>query len=155
MKRIMRLFLCLIFTLCISGCGKEDELKDFSKQCAIDLAWGDIISSEDTYGEFHGDGYSVTIVQYSDGSVCEEMEESEYWHSLPLPENLQTFVYQPYDDGISIPEVKNGYYYFYDRHPEAANPYDDAELLNRYSLNFTFAIYDLDSNILYLCRYDT
>lgn len=128
MKRIMRLFLCLIFTLCISGCGKEDELKDFSKQCAIDLAWGDIILSEDTYGEFHGDGYSVTIVQYSDGSVCEEMEESEYWHSLPLPENLQTFVYQPYDD---------------------------AELLNRYSLNFTFAIYDLDSNILYLCRYDT
>lgn len=68
---------------------------------------------------------------------------------------LDTFLYQPYDDEVSIPEIQDGYYYFYDRHSESTNPYDDSELFQRFSFNFTFAIYDQSSNQIYLIEYDT
>jgi hypothetical protein len=54
------------------------------------------------------------------------MEENEHWLELPLSENLQTFLYQPYDDTLTIPEIKNGYYYFYDKHSDSKDPYDDS-----------------------------
>ena len=60
-----------------------------------------------------------------------------------------------YDDDLEIPQIENGYYYFYDRHDEATDPYDDSEFLARFSFNFTLAIYDSDTNTLYLCEYDT
>ena len=95
------------------------------------------------------------MLQYPDDSIGEQMEESEIWRKLPLPENLDTFLYQPYDDEVSIPEIQDGYYYFYDRHSESTNPYDDSELFQRFSFNFTFAIYDQSSNQIYLIEYDT
>jgi hypothetical protein len=142
----------LMFLLC--GCG-DGKLSDFSKECGVDLTSGTLVSCEDTHGGFHGDGDLFAVISFSDDSVCEEMEQKEGWKELPLSQNLGTFVYQPYDENFSIPEIENGYYYFYDRNTKSTDPYDDSELLDRYSYNFTFAIYDMDSHTLYWCEIDT
>ena len=49
------------------------------------------------------------------------------------------------------------YYFFFDRHSDATNPKDDSAFLDesRPSYNFTVAIYDSDTNMLYYARVDT
>ena len=53
------------------------------------------------------------------------------------------------------PKIKNGVYKFVDRHSESKNISDDSEMLDRYSFNFSIAVYDLDSDILYYFEMDT
>lgn len=155
-KKTVAIIIVAVMVISIVGCGKNSSLKNLLDGCGIDLTGGKVISEEDNHGGFHGDGFSLLVADYSeDASVSDEFSASEYWHQLPLSENLNTFFYQPYDDDLEIPQIENGYYYFYDRHDEAIDPYDDSELLTRYSFNFTFAIYDLETNTLYLCKYDT
>lgn len=154
MRKILFLFLAV--TLCIlSGCGKSDELASLSKQCGIELVGGTIESVNDTHGGFHNDGCKQVVIQCSDDSITEEMETNEHWRKLPLTDNLSEFLYKPYDDSLEIPEIENGYYYFIDRHSESNNPYDDTDLLDRHSYNFTIAIFDTDTNSLYFVEYDT
>ncbi|MBQ7703473.1 MAG: hypothetical protein IJT40_03770 [Firmicutes bacterium] len=155
-KRIAPIIAVCIVTLVIAGCGGNSSLKSFTDECGVDLSKGRIVSEEDNHGGFHGDGFSLLVADYSQNTtVADEILASENWHQLPLPENLATFVYQPYDEDLQIPQIENGCYYFYDRHDEATDPYDDTELLSRYSFNFTLAIFDTDTSTLYLCRYDT
>jgi hypothetical protein len=59
------------------------------------------------------------------------------------------------ENNQDIPEITNGYYYFYDRFEDSSDPLNDSELLERSSYNFTLAIYDADSQILYYCEVDT
>ena len=54
-----------------------------------------------------------------------------------------------------IPQIENGYYYFLDRHSRSVDSYDDSDVLDRYSFNFTIAIYDADNDILYYVEFDT
>ena len=42
-----------------------------------------------------------------------------------------------------------------DRSSESTDNTDDSMLLSRYSFNFTIAIYDTDTDILYYFEYDT
>lgn len=154
-KKCTVMIASLILVVGLSGCGKSDEVKDFSKLCGVDMTEGEVISSEDTHGGFHGDGYTLIKIEFSDDSVVSDIKESEHWHEFPLSESLNTFVYQPCDENIDIPEITNGYYFFYDRHSKADDRYDDSKFLDRESLNFTFAIYDSDSDTVYICKYDT
>ena len=156
--RMPFVFLFLISLITIGGCAKSDPtaaLEMFSGQSGINLTQGTILRQEDTHGGFHGDGYTLISIQYPDNSIVRELEESEQWHPLPLAEALNTFIYQPYDSKLDIPVISNGFYFFEYRHTEATAPSDPTELLNRASFNFTFAVYDTDSDTLYLCRYDT
>jgi len=153
-KTIIWLFPVLFF-LSFVGCSQNDVLSDFSKTYGTDLNGGSIISDDDSHGGFHGDGYRLTVAEYPDDSVVSRVLADERWRGLPLSANLNTFIYQPYDDSISIPAIENGYYFFYDRHAGSDSPYDDAELLSRFSFNFTLAVLDSDANRLYLLVYDT
>ena len=154
MKKRLSVVFIMICILSMIGCGKKNVMALFSNQSGIDLTAGTIESEEDTHGGFLGDGCTLIVADYTD-SLVPEMKANEHWHSLPLSGNLQTFVNQPFDDTVSIPQIKNGYYYFYDRHDESKDHYDDTDLLNRSSLNFTLAIYDSDTNQMYLLEYDT
>ena len=57
-------------------------------------------------------------------------------------------------DASNIPEIKNGYYYFYDRHANSKDTKDDTNIF-RGSFNFSLALYDLDADIMYLLEFDT
>ena len=54
-----------------------------------------------------------------------------------------------------IPQIENGYYNFYDRASKNKNNNDDSKLFDRYSFNFSLAIYDADTDRLYYFEFDT
>lgn len=151
-KIIFLLILVFLFT----GCA-NNEIKYISKRLNINLDSCKIIESEDSHGGFHGDG------QYFAKISCTEIDIND-WKELPLSEELQKTVGMHWcdDNGCNdiyekynIPKIKNGYYYFYDRHSESTNPKDDTDLNNRNSYNFTEAIYDSDNKIIYFYEADT
>ena len=55
----------------------------------------------------------------------------------------------------SVPLVERGCWFFLDRHDQATDPADDSGLHDRYSWNFTAAIFDADTNVLYYLELDT
>lgn len=103
------------------------------------------------------EGSSLHVYHYTDSSMQPEMEESELWKSLPLSEGVSDLLTNSIGDKCAeaIPEITHGYYFFYDRHSEASDPYDESELWNRSSINCTVAIYDADGDILYVFEEDT
>lgn len=123
-----------------------------------------IISENDTHGGFLGDGDYYFTLDCSENKE-KAIEKLEQWNSLPLPENLQLIMYGGTRDGRSygylwaeeagIPQITNGFYSFYDRHSEATDPYDDSELLDRHSFNFSIALYDCDTDRMYYLECDT
>ncbi|MCC3866888.1 hypothetical protein [Terrisporobacter mayombei] len=61
-----------------------------------------------------------------------------------------------FEDGGHIPrDIKNGIYYFRDRYAENYPEEADIDINERWSYNFTVAIFDLDKNKLYICELDT
>ena len=153
------LFILFAFRACLSlvpGC--------LYKECGINENKCVLVSQTDSHGGFHGDGTYAAIYD------CSENKEYvlgivDKWNKLPLTENLELIMYGGEKDGESyaynladdagFPEVSNGYYFFCDRHSESVNRDSDEDLFNRYSFNFSIAIYDTDNDILYYIREDT
>lgn len=140
----------------------------------INISDGNTVDEYENHGGFHGDGITFKKVDYSETDyqeIVDKIKENEDWKPLPLSKNLNWLIYGEEDDDDEnygyvfrkdndgknlFPNISNGYYFFYDRHSENENnPHDDTDLLNRYSYNFTVAIYDTDNNILYYGELDT
>ena len=164
---------CLLLT----GCGLWDYLfvgtatehEILSKGLGMDLSEAEIRTYEDTHGGFHGDGETYAELIFSNDAFCSAIENDARWKKLPLTPTLDVVVYGGMltngeswssfikdDDGnLLVPTVTEGYYYFYDRSAESKDPTDDSEILDRYSVNFTLAIYDAETNTLYYYEIDT
>ena len=157
-KKIISLFGFLFLAVCLSACSVKDPRRGLSKQLGIDLMNDGtvLIHETNTIGWF-GDGYILSELECSDESVLNDIMNDEHWKRLPLSENMHRFFYEDYHfpNDLPIPVIKEGYYFFYDRHDQAKDPYDDAELYDRASFNFTFAIYDTKENKLYVCEFNT
>ena len=54
-----------------------------------------------------------------------------------------------------MPQIQNGYYYFVDRQAEPKMQHSDAQIMERASLNFSIALYDMDTDTLYYIEVDT
>lgn len=123
----------------------------------INVIWGDPLNSIDNHNGFHGDGSSLRLYHFTDSSMEPEMEESELWKKLPLSDNISNLIRNSIGDECAeaIPEITNGYYFFYDRHSEARDPYDESDLWNRHSINCTVAIYDAENDVMYIFEMDT
>ncbi len=154
MRRNLWLAMVLACAFLLAGCGSGNGMSAYEKMWGVDLSGGTMLSETDSHG-FHGDGALLRVLQFEDDTVSEALSESTQWQDLPLSENLNTFIYQPYDSEVTIPAITYGYYSFYDRHAESQDPQDDTQLLRRASFNFTLAIYDADTQRLYLLEYDT
>ena len=161
MKRII--IFCVIF-LCValSSCGlTEDAL---SKHFDFKTSDFTILEEKDTHGGFHGDGSYYLILDCSQ-NADKARSIVENWTTLPLSENLHVVMYGGEKNGINYgynfaedahwSTIENGVYKFVDRHSESKNNSDDSEILDRYSFNFSIAVYDLDSDILYYFEMDT
>lgn len=150
----------LIFTL--SACGTNDNNKktilDISEMLDIE------ISQESVIGMQNDDNGFVSL-EITDTNTVDGIKSE--WKELPLTENLTALVYGLEDETSSIgpyisedgealfPKVENGYYYFYDRHSESKDHFDDTNVLSRHSFNFVIAIFDTDTNRLYYSKFDT
>ncbi len=160
-----------IILIIITACSSSNLAEEVSKTIGIDLSNGTVSQSTDSHGGFHGDGITYIKMTFSDKeskTIAKAIENNERWNKLPLTANLNIALYGkesssgsigPFvtkDDGkVLFPMVENGYYFFIDRHNESKDVKDDTDILNRYSFNFTIAIYDIDSQTLYYCELDT
>lgn len=124
-----------------------------------------VVEELDTHGGFQGEGSYYLILDCSNNKE-KSLEIIENWNKLPLSKSLNYIMYGKVKDGLTygyelakkeahIPEIKNGYYMFEDRHSESKDSKDDTELLDRHSYNFSIAIYDCDTDIMYYFEYDT
>ena len=157
-KKTLIFFGSMILILSFSACSIKDSRRELSHQLGIDLMndGTTLLHETDTIGWF-GDGYILSEFQCNDGDVLKEIMNSEHWKSLPLSENMHRFFYEDYHffNDLAIPVIEEGYYFFYDRHDQTKDPYDDTDLYNRASFNFTFAIYNLKQDRLYVCKFNT
>ena len=149
---------CLIFTSCNIVGSEQSEYFGFKTSVFT------VVDEKDIHGGFHGDGSYYLILD------CSEKTEQakgliKEWNPLPLTENLQLIMYGGVKNGVSYgynlaeeahwPIINNGVYKFVDRHSKAVDKSDDTNLFNRYSYNFSVAVYDLDTNTLYYFEFDT
>lgn len=152
----------LLIISSLTACGSNEPQESISNELGISVSGGEEISNLDTQEGFHGDGITFTALKFSDDSVLEEILENDQWRAFPLDDTVKALIYGisdetssigPYvsdDEGNGIvPEVQEGYYIFIDRQSE------QGDILSRASFNFTVGIYDLTSDILYFCRFDT
>ena len=112
----------------------------------VNVLDGKVLVNYDDHGGFHGDGETFIKIKMPNDRCLDVMKTNPKWLPLPFSSNISRVV---------IPPIKNGYYYFFDRHMESKNPKDDTELFNRCSYNFTLVIYDTDERMLYFIYYDT
>ena len=150
-------FLSILLTSCGNG---RQELKYYSKLLRIDFKSGEVISYEDNHGGFLGDGFMLCVAKYSDEKVENQIKQSEIFTKYPLSKNLSIFLYGEYDDGpfdlsLNVPKFYNGYFYFNNRHADAKHRTTDEDLFETVSFNFSFVLYDCDTNLAYICDYDT
>ena len=150
----------LIFTL--SACGTNDN----NKKTILDISdMLDIEISQESVIGMQNDDNGFVSLEITDTNTVDEIKSE--WKELPLTENLTALVYGLEDETSSIgpyisedgealfPKVENGYYYFYDRHSESKDHFDDTNVLARHSFNFVIAIFDTDTNRMYYSRFDT
>ncbi|MDD3394496.1 MAG: hypothetical protein PHG19_07640 [Anaerotignum sp.] len=167
-KIITTLFVLVVLLSSCGSNGSDKEQKQISKELGIDVSDGTVMKSSDTHGGFHGDGTTFIELSFSDENCLEEIKKNSDWKQLPLTDNLTALVYGkvigqtsegPYltdeNSDTLFPKIQNGYYYFCDTHTESVNHEDDSDVLNRYSFNFTIAIYDNDTEILYFSKFGT
>lgn len=95
------------------------------------------------------------------------IEKNKKWKKTPLQKDLKLiiyggelkkdgnyYVYEPLPD-YNIPKTKNGIYYFKDRFAENYPEEADTNINDRAAYNITFALFDLDTNKLYIYKLDT
>ena len=144
----------------------ETNAKAYRPKNVFGLAPPDyrIVDEGAVYGGCNGDGQYYLILDCSEDTERARKVVRE-WNPLPLSHNLDLMMYGGEEDGSHYsfncaeeahwPKVEHGFYRFVDRHPEAKDPSDDSELLGRDSFNFSVAVYDTDSDILYYYNLDT
>lgn len=162
MKRMACLLLCVLGLVSLSACTSGDSLAELSQTLSVDLSQGTVVEETDTHGGFHGDGDRWVAVSFEDQDLAPALEDAG-WQSLPLPQALDTLLYGRTDaqgsqgpyTSRTLPRVSEGYYFFRDRFPEAEDPTDPAEALERGAFNYTVALYDEQSRSLYYYEMDT
>lgn len=142
-------------TLLINGWAYEvDVLALLASRNAYDalgitISGARVVEHSDSHGGFLGDG--ITILKAS-GQVT--IPDSRFWHDLPIPEFVQQGI-NHFALGQELPKIKNGHWFFLDRHSKSTDPGDHTKAFSHGSYNFTFAVYDSDAQMLYYFKVDT
>lgn len=164
---ITALILAALALLVWWGTLPPDPIDYISEQLGIDLPRGEVLENVETHGGFHGDGETYVVIQLEE-DISEILQAAQYWHPLPMSENVSTIFYGRETDAVTygahltdenydpiLPQIQNGYYYFYDRNSQATDPADDADLfIPGRSFNYTTAVYDAEKRLLYYFKFD-
>jgi hypothetical protein len=162
------LLFILLAVIFLGRSPQKSEISAVEKQLRLSVPSGSSVTEyKDTTGWF-GDGEVDTEIRFPKNADPEKAGITPgqgVWQSLPMPDDLVLLIYGGLrsdglyggcgDDWIKKTKgVKNGAYFFGDRNEvdlrEKISP-----LQNRYSNNFTFALYDHDMHTLYYFTYDS
>ena len=109
-------------------------------------------------GGFHGDGEffaKIYFTQEQSEKFEKKIQKNNNWKNLPLTEIVADAT-GVFDSEMEIPEFKNGYWFYLDRGSDAIDKYDENFMYKeRYSHNYSVAVFDKDVNILYYYELDT
>ncbi len=162
MKYIKLLFSLVLLCTLLASCSLRSNTR--IEYFGFNITDYTLVEEHDTHGSFLGDGSYYLILDCSEKTSTAQ-DITSNWKPLPLTENLQLVMYGGKKDGIDYgynfaeeahwPAINNGVYKFVDRHSEAKDNTDDTDLLDRHSFNFSIAVYDLDTDILYFFEVDT
>ena len=162
MKKTFLLIICFAIMLNLAACSSVTATrKDYLGFSKEDFT---VIEEEDTHEGFHGDG-SYYLIMDCTGNKEKALENINGWNELPLSENLNLIMYGGEKEGVAylynlaeeakMPKIENGYYCFRDRASENTDSSDDTELFDRYSFNFSLAVYNSDTDMIYYFEFDT
>lgn len=162
MKKILKIIGILLLVLIIVYIVYIHTLRNYffySSQIEIQIPLFAKMEEKDTHGGFHGDGEDFVKVYFLNKQAekfVNKINKNNHWRKLPMPEDLRERVSNA-DEVEAIPDVENGYWFFEDRHEEATDKYNYNEIFNsnRASSNFSVAVFDTDTNILYFYALDT
>ena len=152
MKRIL-LSLLLTAVLALSSCGSSPK-NEISRALELDLSQGTVLHQEDTHSGLQGDGIGCIVLSFPDGQLEEQLNARTDWNPLPMDPTAATLASEAYlvraDGSPLLPNIQAGYYRLMDRQSDRSEP-----MLDRWSLNFTLAVYDAEAHTLYYCTMDT
>ena len=155
MKKFFVIPICFLVAICFIGCQSETTMIEMiTDEIGIEIGTGEEIINYSSEETFLGDGEVLYGFQFSNQDVENQIKNNSRWKQLPVNSTLDAILKKS-DYEVYIPEITNGYYFFMDRHREAIDCYDESEVLNRNSRNYTMAIYDSDTATLYYIRYDS
>ena len=145
--------------LLLAGCGGEKDAGYVARKLDIVLPQPAAVTSGDSHGgfhgDFHGDGLLHMELTFSqeDALAVEEAVSSAGWSLFPMEPELEERLY-PDGAGASDwpdwPVPARGWWYLEDRQED-----ETEDMWQRYSYNYTFAVYDPDTGILYYQELDT
>ncbi len=152
----------------LAGCEAWNRLGVIGGVLGLDVSGGTLETYTDTHGAM-SDGTTFAKIVFADGAVEARIREDERWNALPVSETAETLFYGtskerdgtvysagPFltdrDGAPLFPKVKAGYWFLLDRQTGFAG---EAAILNRYSFNFTAALYDSAAKTLYYAKLDT
>lgn len=163
-NRLSAVCILLALATLLTSCGARNAQDIVSDALGIDAAHGREVSNYDTHSG-NGDGASCVALRFQDDTVLEEITASAQWKAFPLDEIVNALVYGIESEAIQVgpyltdgngnplvPEIQNGYYLLIDRQ---TGKHTEADILHRYSFNFSIGLYDSDTNTLYFCQLDT
>lgn len=114
--------------------------------------------NKDSHGGVQREGESLSKFYFDEKNAVkfkEKINKNQHWKKLPMTKIVEEST-GAWDKEMKIPEVKNGYWFYLDRHSEATDKYNENDMYNgRYSFNYSVAVYDTDENILYFYELDT
>ena len=147
---------------------KKMDLQRTSKIIEIDVSSGKYLKRIETHCGPQYDGDYYASIQFSEkDNIFESIKNNSHWKNDVLPKSLEYLLYDDEPEDIFhfindpkmvFPRTNNYYYFFKNRSAEFEAPEDrnPDNLLNwEYSLNFTVALFDLNTNILYIYELDT
>lgn len=165
MKKIRTIILLLLVTRIVVGYSLSINRK-ISKDLEIKLPKKLEIEWEDSHGGFHGDGVTLAKVRLNDKDMNKLVKSiQDSWNKTPITENIKLEFYGGKKDNMNygsklakdleMPEIKNGYWIFIDRHNQDREFTKGENLYPRYSANYSFGLVDVDTNILYYIKFDS
>ncbi|MBQ3192363.1 MAG: hypothetical protein IJB59_02205 [Oscillospiraceae bacterium] len=165
MKKPITILLVLFAAALLLTTGHRDRrTQEISEILGIDVTGALLSEDRDSHGGFHGDGLRFVVLSELPPTVATEISHAKGWREFPLTENMTALLYGldrgqwkygPYLQENSqplFPEIKEGWWYFYNRKTET---YDDAGVLDAGSFNFTAAVYDPATQVIYYAVFDT
>lgn len=158
---------------------RGDSFRQFCREAELDLSKAQVLSDQDSHGGFHGDGVRLVKVKFhwdtkwsAGPALCPYDRAREAMAKWGEPDyellcllygeeeitdgfSAERGPYIPYEEDMEpIPPVRSGYFYLEDRYL-ADGPQAGEAICDRGAFNFTVAVYDLETDILYYCEVDT
>ena len=124
-KRLWHLAALAVPLLLFTACGKGPW-----EVVELELPAGETLAEAETHGGFHGDGESFLLLSFDPEGAAQlesQLDGAERWRPLPIPEDLTTLIWgggsrgpcYTEEDGIQIPEAREGWYFFCSRSDSA------------------------------------